>query len=265
MPRGGNYGTLGTSPILEIASGLARGRLEERDRADSIAARVEAVERPKRERRRAQELAREQLRTLDPTLADESLDETRDYDTELAERRALRRRATAYRMVNPAVSLEQAEALMLVGPNAAPKKKEPPRRTYDRERGVMVDEDTGTATPVKNLPARPTTPRAPSRSRIVTTDQGVFTLNEDTNTLTPVQTPTGGTAQPRPTGGRSSAATLAALLADTDTTPPRPPLTEDQKRRARNDARYRIFLQDEKGYTPADWAATPATSIPPTR
>lgn len=36
-----------------------------------------------------------------------------------------------------------------------------PRTTYDKERGVMVNEDDGTFTPIQGLPARPQEPRAP--------------------------------------------------------------------------------------------------------
>jgi hypothetical protein len=269
MPLGAGYG-LGTSPLLAIASGLARGNVANQEEARSAAEAAERAMGPKRERRRLQELARTQLATLDAALGDEAFDETRDYEKDLTERRALRRRAQAYRTVNPSASLEDAEAYMMAGPNAvkAPAKA-PPRRTYDSTRGGYFDEDSGTFTTLPNLPKRAGTATPTRRApKILTTAEGIFAYDEDAETLTPVKMPDGATAQPKPTGGRADDRIFdmfdrvrlgkgsAAPIGTGSAAPTREPLSDEEKRRARVDRTFRRVLEEE-GYTAADWAAAP--------
>jgi hypothetical protein len=266
-------GSLAPSPILAIAQGVMRAGVDERDRARAAAERAELAQAPIRERRRQQELARTELLGLgdESDLHDDAFDETRDYGADLEEIRRMRRREDAYLRTVPTASRAQARALLSLPANVAtPRPKPQPRRVYDSTRGGYFDEDSGSFHALPNLPKRIGTGATTGpRERIVTTDRGVFKLNEATNTLTPVTHADSSVAQPRP-GGSTSAIDLAIAerlrgrgRADSTATPARAPLTEDQKRRARNDARYRQFLRDEKGYTDADWAAAPAA--PPTR
>jgi hypothetical protein len=266
-------GALGSSPILAIATGLTAGRLQEREHERSVLARAEELARPKREARQRQELARTQLLTFDPTMADDAFDETRDYDNELNERRQLRRRATAYRTVNPSVSLEDAEALLMIGPNARQlgrKDKQPVQ--YDSTRGGYFDPNKRQFVAMPNLPGResttPSTPRpdAPVNWQRVTREDGtVVQVHPRTGETRPVLDANGAPLRaPRAGAGNRDAALLAALGggAPRAAAPVREPLSDEDKARARRDSVFRAVLKEE-GYTDADWAASPAA--PPRR